>query len=204
MPTHTVCSNSDEESLGDYGDTYMIPDSQEYQGYSMNLLGQERRENADIDQFSRVEDIVILEEAPQVQRKREERKQAKRQELAQREEKKAKERLVAERSAQFLRDAATEKARQLEAAEMERKKKNERERAADAARKEAVKEKTEELKAIERERIRRNARKRAEEFEKETLEMEAAEREKVEITKREAMADVSFFTSFIPVILIRN
>ena len=66
MPTHTVCSDSEEESLGDYGDTFMVADSQEYQGYSMHLLGQERHEHADAYQFTHVEDIVILEETPQI------------------------------------------------------------------------------------------------------------------------------------------
>ena len=98
----------------------MVADSQEYQGYSMHLLGQERREDADAYQFTHVEDIVILEKAPQVQRKREEREQAERQELAQSKEKKARERRVAERQAAAQRDVATERARNLEAAERER------------------------------------------------------------------------------------
>ena len=73
MPNHTVYSDSEEESLCDYGEFFTVPNSQENQGFSIDLHGKERRADAGAYQLTHVEDIVILQEAPQVQRKREER-----------------------------------------------------------------------------------------------------------------------------------
>lgn len=115
MPTHTAYSDSEEETLSDYEENiFMVPDSQEYQHFSMDLLAKPRREGADAYQLTHVEDvedIVLLEEAPQVRRRRELEEQATR-------EKKAAERQLAEKQvkqqAVARREAVEEAERQAE------------------------------------------------------------------------------------------